>query len=71
MPCADVSGIADDYCYPRTTVLKNKLDLTDADELDAFEAEVGDGWADEALAAGDLDFTHFKAIHGHPVPGRL
>ncbi len=26
--------VADDYCYPGTTVLKNKLHLTDADELD-------------------------------------
>lgn len=58
-------AVADDYCYPGTTVLKNKLDLTDADELDAFEAEVSDARADEALPAGDLDFTHFKAIHGH------
>lgn len=58
-------AVADDYCYPGTTVLKNKLDLTDADELDAFEAEVSDARADEELPAGDLDFAHFKAIHGH------
>jgi cell filamentation protein len=58
-------AVADDYCYPGTTVLKNKLDLTDADELDAFEAEVSDARADEELPAGDLDFTHFKAIHEH------
>lgn len=58
-------AVADDYCYPGTTVLKNKLDLTDADELDAFEAEVSDARADEELPAGDLDFAHFKAIHRH------
>lgn len=58
-------AVADDYCYPGTTVLKNKLDLTDADELDAFEAEVSDARADEELPAGDLDFAHFKAVHGH------
>ncbi|MCP4616645.1 MAG: adenosine monophosphate-protein transferase [Bradyrhizobium sp.] len=58
-------AVADDYCYPGTTVLKNKLDLRDADELDAFEAEVSDARADEELPAGDLDFTHFKAIHEH------
>lgn len=28
------------YCYPGTTVLKNKLDLKDAAELAAFEAEI-------------------------------
>lgn len=58
-------AVADDYCYPGTTVLKNKLDLTDAEELDAFEAEVSDARADEELPAGDLDFPHFKAIHEH------
>jgi len=58
-------AVADDYCYPGTTVLKNKLELRDADELDAFEAEVSDARADEELPAGDLDFKHFKAIHGH------
>jgi cell filamentation protein len=58
-------AVVDDYCYPGTAVLKNKLDLTDADELDAFEAEVSDVRADEELPAGNLDFTHFKAVHGH------
>jgi hypothetical protein len=33
-------AVADDYCYPGTTVLKNKLNLTDVDELAAFEATV-------------------------------
>ncbi|MGY4572133.1 Fic family protein [Bradyrhizobium sp. USDA 3256] len=58
-------AVADDYCYPGTTVLKNRLDLRDSDELDAFEAEVSDARADEELPAGDLDFAHFKAVHGH------
>ena len=58
-------AVADDYCYPNSTVLKNKLDLTDADELEAFEAEVSDARADEELPAGDLDFPHFKAVHRH------
>ena len=58
-------AVADDYCYPGTTVLKNKLNLTDADELADFEAEVSDARADEEAAAGDLDYAHFKAIHRH------
>jgi cell filamentation protein len=58
-------AVADDYCYPGTTVLKNKLNLTDADELSAFEAEVSDARADEALPAGNLNFAHFKSIHRH------
>jgi cell filamentation protein len=58
-------AVADDYCYPGTTVLKNKLNLTDADELAAFEAEVSEARADEEAPAGDLDYAHFKAIHHH------
>lgn len=58
-------AVADGYCYPGTTVLRNKLDLTDGNELDAFEAEASDVRADQELPAGDLDFTHFKSVHGH------
>jgi len=58
-------AVADDYCYPGTTVLKNKLDIRDAEELAAFEAEVSDARADEEIPAGDLDFEHFKAVHRH------
>lgn len=58
-------AVVDDYCYPGTTVLKNKVDLREAEELVSFEAEVSDVRAGEELPAGDLDFAHFKAIHGH------
>lgn len=58
-------AVADEYCYPGTTALKNKLDLRDADELADFEAEVSDTRSDEQLPAGDLDFEHFKAVHMH------
>ena len=58
-------AVSDDYCYAGTTVLKNKLDLRDAAELADFEAEVSDARADEEAPAGDLDFKHFKAVHGH------
>jgi cell filamentation protein len=58
-------AVADDYCYPGTTVLKNKLDLRDAGELADFEAEVSDTRSDEEAPGGNLDFTHFKAIHHH------
>src|SRR4051794_31661988 len=58
-------AVADDYCYPGTTVLENKLDLRDADELADFEAEVSDARADEESPGGKLDFEHFKAIHRH------
>lgn len=58
-------AVADDYCYPGTTVLKNKLDLRNAGELADFEAEVSDTRSDEEAPDGNLDFTHFKAIHRH------
>jgi cell filamentation protein len=58
-------AVTDDYCYPGTTVLKNKLDLQNGDELADFEAEVSDARADEEAPGGDLDFKHFKAIHHH------
>src|SRR5690242_3777605 len=58
-------AVADDYCYAGTTVLKNKLDLRDPDELASFEAEMSDARADEETPAGELDFRHFKAIHHH------
>ncbi|MGJ5151977.1 MULTISPECIES: Fic/DOC family protein [unclassified Bradyrhizobium] len=58
-------AVADEYCYPGTTVLKNKLDIRASEELAAFEAEVSDARADEELPAGDLDFEHFKAVHRH------
>jgi cell filamentation protein len=58
-------AVADEYCYPGTTVLKNKLDIKDAAELAAFEAEVSDARADEEIPPGDLDFEHFKAVHRH------
>jgi cell filamentation protein len=58
-------AVGDDYCYAGTTVLKNKLDLRDADELASFEAEMSDARADEEAPAGELDFKHFKAIHHH------
>lgn len=58
-------AVADDYCYPGTTVLKNKLNLKDADELAAYEAEVSDARADEEIPTGKLDFKHFRAVHRH------
>ncbi|MBV9560881.1 MAG: Fic family protein [Bradyrhizobium sp.] len=58
-------AVSDEYCYPGTTVLRNKLDLRDAEELSAFEAEVSDVRADEELPVGGLDFLHFKVIHHH------
>lgn len=53
------------YCYPGTTVLKNKLDLQESAELAAFEAEISSQRATEPLPEGRLDAAHYKAVHRH------
>jgi cell filamentation protein len=55
----------DIYCYPGTTVLKNKLDLKDPVQLGEFEAEITDQRASEPLPVGALDVAHYKAVHHH------
>lgn len=58
-------AVQDSYCYPGTTVLKNKLNLRTQAALDAFEAEIVNDRAAEAVPAGSLDYAHYKAIHHH------
>ena len=55
----------DPYCYPGTTVLKNRLGLRDQAALDAFEAMITAQRAEEALPTGRLGYTHYRAIHRH------
>lgn len=58
-------AVEDPYCYPGTTVLKNKLHLKDQAKLDSFEAEITAQRAEEALPAGRLTYSHYRAIHRH------
>ena len=58
-------AVEDPYCYPGTTVLKNKLHLKQQAELDSFEAEITAQRAEEALPAGRLTYSHYRAIHRH------
>jgi cell filamentation protein len=58
-------AVEDPYCYPGTTVLKNKLKLKTQEELDAFEAEITAQRADEPLPTGKLTYPHYRAIHKH------
>lgn len=61
----DKYGVGDDpYCYPGTDVLKNRLNLTDASELNEVEAEIA------AVRAQTLepqferfDAARFRQIH--------
>ncbi|MDI1346630.1 MAG: Fic family protein [Pseudolabrys sp.] len=55
----------DTYCYPGTTVLRNKLNLRDPATLRDFEAEITDQRASEPLPDGAFDVAHYKAVHHH------
>lgn len=55
----------DPYCYPGTTVLKNRLGLAKQTHLDAFEAEITAQRAAEPLPRGRLSYAHYRALHRH------
>jgi len=56
---------SDPLCYPGTTVLRNKLELTNPAELDEYELAVFLTRADEPFPAGRLDYSHYRALHRH------
>ena len=54
------------YCYPGTYVLKNKLNITDADELKSAEREITSLRTAQLMIEpmdGTLDFGYLKQIH--------
>lgn len=55
----------DPLCYPGTSILKNKADLQDQDELDQFEQLMFLTRSEEPLPHGELDYDHYKRIHRH------
>jgi cell filamentation protein len=58
-------AVADPYCYPGTTVLKNLLDIRDQGTLSEIEAALTDERSAEPLPHGRLTATHYAAIHHH------
>jgi cell filamentation protein len=62
---ADYHAIADPYCYPGSSVLKNVPDIRDQAALAAFEAVSTAQRADEPLPSGRLSVSHYRAIHRH------
>jgi cell filamentation protein len=58
-------AINDPYTYENSTVLVNKIDLRNQDELDDFEAEISNARSAEPLPDGQLDFAHYCAVHHH------
>ncbi len=53
------------YCYPRTTVLKNRAGLRTQGALTRFETAMAAQRADEPLPPGRLTVHHYRAIHRH------
>jgi cell filamentation protein len=61
----DYDAIADPYCYPDTTVLKNIPAIRDSAALAEFETVSTAQRADEPLPDGRLSVRHYRAIQHH------
>ena len=57
-------AIDDPYTYENSTVLVNKLDLRDQDDLDAYEAEISNARSGGDLAALDPQIMLDAMIEG-------
>jgi len=55
----------DPYVYPGTSVLKNRLNIRDAELLEAVEIDLVYSRMRQGLPKGQLDFDHLKSIHHH------
>ncbi len=55
----------DPYLYPGSTVLRNRLGITDAAQLDYRERELVTQRISEGTPAGGFDLAHLRAIHHH------
>jgi len=58
-------AVEDPYCYPRTTVLKNRAGLRTQRALTRFETAMAAQRADEPLPVGRLSVRHYCGIHRH------
>lgn len=55
----------DPYCYPNSSVLKNKAGLATEVELEEFETAMTFARSEEPLARGRLSSSHYRKIHLH------
>lgn len=55
----------DPWCYPGTSVLRNKLNLRNQAELEEFELAFFLTRAEEPVPGGQLDYRHYKTLHHH------
>ncbi len=58
-------SIKDPYCYVGSTVLKNKLNITDQPTLNEAERRLTSLRFEEPLAQGSFDVAHYCSIHHH------
>lgn len=58
-------SIEDPYCYPGTTVLKNRRDLRTQEGLDRFETAITAQRFNEPMPAGKLTEHHYQRVHRH------
>jgi cell filamentation protein len=58
-------SIDDPYCYPGTTVLKNRRNLRTQKALDRFETAITAQRFDEPLPAGKFTEQHYCRVHRH------
>lgn len=54
-----------DYFYPGTDVLRNKLGIQDKEELDRAERRLVDQRMRQGCPEGNFDLAHLEAIHRH------
>jgi cell filamentation protein len=59
------SASSDPYCYPGTTILKNRLSLRDQAALEAFEADAVMQRGSEPFPSGRFSISHFRNVHKH------
>jgi cell filamentation protein len=59
------NAIDDPYCYPGTTVLRNRKKLKSQTALSRFETAMTAQRFDEPLPDGRLSLSHYKAVHHH------
>ena len=55
-----------EYCYPNSNILKNNLNITNAEDLAIAEREITSiklAYAKQNIIDGDFDFPHLKKIH--------
>jgi cell filamentation protein len=70
-PCAfprfsrQVSEAGDPYVYPGTSILRNRLGITDPVVLDKQERSLVVLRARRDIPCGSFDLPHLRAIHRH------